>query len=66
MVRNPWDRAVSHYHHRIRTNQTGMGLKPPKFKDWLQLTLGEQDPTYLNYPDTLGPQVLHASIRLDC
>ena len=30
-VRNPWDKVVSHYHYRVRTNQNGFGdLMPAK------------------------------------
>ena len=56
VVRNPWDRAVSHYFHRIKTNQTGMGVAPPPFRDWLRLTIGEQDPVYFDDPKFFGSQ----------
>ncbi|MEA1988675.1 MAG: sulfotransferase family 2 domain-containing protein, partial [Pseudomonadota bacterium] len=28
IVRNPWDKVVSHYHYRVKTNQTQLRDKP--------------------------------------
>ncbi|MGK7889062.1 MAG: sulfotransferase family 2 domain-containing protein [Leptolyngbyaceae cyanobacterium] len=55
-VRNPWDKVVSHYHYRLQTNQTGLGINPIDFKDWVQLTYGEQDPQYYDNPMMFMPQ----------
>ena len=55
-VRNPWDRIVSLYHYRVRTNTTGLGDHSIDFKTWVRLTFGEQDPAYFNSPRMLMPQ----------
>lgn len=34
-VRNPWDRAVSHYHYRVKTNKSGLADKHLDFKAWV-------------------------------
>ena len=44
IVRNPWDKVVSHYFHRVKTNQTGLGNNPIGFKEWVKLTYSEQNP----------------------
>jgi hypothetical protein len=47
VVRNPWDKVVSHYNYRIKTNQTTMGDTPISFKDWVKQTYGEpKNPLY--------------------
>jgi hypothetical protein len=56
-VRNPWDKVVSHYHHRVRTNQTGLGENPLEFDDWVRLSYGENDPRYYDKPVMFMPQV---------
>lgn len=57
VVRNPWDKVVSHYHYRIKTNQTGLGHQPVSFKQWVKLAYGEQDPAYYDKPQMFMPQV---------
>jgi hypothetical protein len=44
IVRNPWDRAVSHFHYRKMTNQTGLRNTPMGFKDWLKRVYIERSP----------------------
>ena len=56
IVRNPWDKVVSHYFHRIKTNQTGLGDYPINFKEWVKLTYGEQNPKYYDDPKYFMPQ----------
>jgi chondroitin 4-sulfotransferase 11 len=56
VVRNPWDRVVSHYHFRIQTGQTGMGISPPSFEEWVKRTYSEQDPEFYNDPKFFAPQ----------
>ena len=56
-VRNPWDKVVSHYFHRIKTNQTGLGINPIVFKEWVKLTYGDQNPKYYDNPKYFMPQL---------
>jgi len=56
VVRNPWDRTVSQYHFRIQTGQTGMGVDPPSFGEWVRGTFGEQDPAFYDDSRFLAPQ----------
>lgn len=48
IVRNPWDRAVSHFHYRRMTNQTGLGNNPMVFKEWLKQVYVERSPEFMN------------------
>ena len=57
IVRNPWDKVVSHFHHRVKTNQTGLGDNPIDFKEWVKLSYGEQNPKYYNKPKFFMPQI---------
>ena len=56
-VRNPWDKVVSHYHHRVKMNITDLGNGKVKFKDWGQLTYNDKDPYYYDNPRMFMPQV---------
>ena len=55
-VRNPWDRVVSLYHFRVKTNQTGLGENPIPFSDWTRLCFRDRDPAYYNKPKMFAPQ----------
>lgn len=57
VVRNPWDKVVSHYHYRVQTGQTGLSEQPVSFKEWVALTYGKQDPRYYNKPKMFMPQL---------
>lgn len=57
IVRNPWDKVVSQYFHRIKTNQTGLGVNPIDFKKWVKFTYGEQNPKYFDDPKYFMPQI---------
>jgi hypothetical protein len=57
VVRNPWDKVVSHYHYRVKTNQTNLRDKPIGFKEWVKRTYGDQDAFYYNNPRMFMPQV---------
>jgi chondroitin 4-sulfotransferase 11 len=56
VVRNPWDKVVSHYHYRVRTNQTGLGDNPIPFAEWLQRVYVDRDPHYFDQPRMFMPQ----------
>ncbi|MFL0796691.1 MAG: sulfotransferase family protein [Cellvibrionaceae bacterium] len=55
-VRNPWDKVVSHYHYRVKTNQTDLGDNPICFKSWVRKAYGEKDPFYYDKPKMFMPQ----------
>ena len=57
VVRNPWDKVVSHYHYRVKTNQTGLGQTPIGFNEWVKRAYGDQDPQYYDIPKMFMPQV---------
>ena len=57
-VRNPWDKVVSHYHYRLRTNRTGLADEGIGFHEWVRRAYGECDPRYHDEPKMFMPQVL--------
>jgi hypothetical protein len=56
IVRNPWDKVVSHYHYRVKTNQTRLGSNPRDFNEWVRLAYGENAPEYYDNPKMFMPQ----------
>ena len=56
VVRNPWDKVVSHYHYRVQTNQTGLAKTKIDFKQWVKLCYEQQHPTYYDKPKMFQPQ----------
>lgn len=56
VVRNPWDKVVSHYHHRVKKNRTSLRTDTVDFKEWVVLTYGCQDPFYYDNPKMFLPQ----------
>ena len=57
VVRNPWDKVVSHYHYRVQTNQTKLGESPIPFPEWVCRSYGKHDPTYYDKPKMFMPQL---------
>jgi len=58
VVRNPWDKVVSHYKHSIKVNSSNMAIKPIEFGDWVARTYGEpKDPFYYGRAQMFYPQV---------
>ena len=57
VVRNPWDKVVSHYHYRVKTDQTGLGDQHIDFKEWVERSYGNQELTYYNNPKMFMPQL---------
>jgi hypothetical protein len=57
VVRNPWDKVVSHYAYRVQTNQTGLGEKPVQFLDWVIEAYGRRNPRYYDKPMMFMPQI---------
>ncbi len=56
-VRNPWDKVASHYHYRVKTNQTGLKTHPVSFKEWVRIAYGENALPYYDNPKMFMPQV---------
>ncbi len=57
IVRNPWDKVVSHYHYRLKTAQAGFRDSPPSFKDWVRLAYAEKHPIYHDQPIMFATQM---------
>lgn len=57
VVRNPWDKVVSLYTYRVRTNQTGLGDGHLEFKDWVREVYGRRNPTYHDKPKMFMPHL---------
>lgn len=55
IVRNPWDKVVSHYHYRTQVN--GQIVDGISFKDWVRETYGNQNHKYYENPKMFMPQV---------
>lgn len=55
-VRNPWDRAVSHYHYLVATNRSDMAESPISFSEWAEKVYVAQDPAYYDIPAMFMPQ----------
>lgn len=55
-VRNPWDKVVSHYLYRVRTNQTGLRDDPLEFGEWVRRSYGAKEPRYYDKPRMFMPQ----------
>ena len=56
-VRNPWDKVVSHYHHRVQINLTELGVKTIPFNTWVGETYRDQNPAYYDPPLMFAPQL---------
>jgi len=56
-VRNPWDKVVSHYTYRLRTNQMDILEKKVDFYNWVRLTYLEKDKKYYDNPKMFMPQL---------
>lgn len=56
-VRNPWDKVASHYHYRVKTNQTGLRDRPIPFAAWVRLAYQEHAPPYYDIPKMFMPQL---------
>ncbi|HHP7229673.1 MAG TPA: sulfotransferase family 2 domain-containing protein [Xenococcaceae cyanobacterium] len=56
-VRNPWDRVVSHYQFRLKSNQTKLQDNPLSFTEWVKVTYGDnKDSSYYDKPVMFRPQ----------
>ena len=58
LVRNPWDKVVSHYEYRRKRNKTEVATRNISFSEWVKKTYGpDKDPFYYNNPKAFQPQV---------
>jgi len=57
IVRNPWDKVVSHYYYRLKTNKTNLRDNPIEFTEWVKRAYGTQDAPYYDVPKMFMPQV---------
>jgi chondroitin 4-sulfotransferase 11 len=58
LVRNPWDKVVSHYEYRRKRNKTELATRNISFAEWVKKTYGpDQDTFYYNNPKAFQPQV---------
>ena len=55
-VRNPWDKVVSHYSYRYKTNQTGLADEEIDFNHWVKLAYLKKDTKYYDNPKMFMPQ----------
>lgn len=58
VVRNPWDKVVSHYEYRRKKNKTEIATRGIPFSEWVIKTYGsDKDAFYYNNPRSFQPQV---------
>ena len=55
VIRNPWDKVVSHYHHRLKRDISNIRSEGICFKEWVHRTYGARDPKYYNIPKMFMP-----------
>ncbi|MZR64166.1 sulfotransferase family 2 domain-containing protein [Alcanivorax sp. DP30] len=56
IVRNTFDKVVSHFHYRVKTNQTSLGDKKLSFNDWVKACYRDFDKRYLDNFKMFMPQ----------
>lgn len=57
VIRNPWDKVVSHYLYRVSTNQTSLRDQHLPFTEWVKRTYGQnKDPFYYDKPKMFQTQ----------
>jgi hypothetical protein len=48
--------VASHYRYRVKTNQTGLGVSPIPFGEWVRRAYGDREPGYHDQPRMFMPQ----------
>jgi chondroitin 4-sulfotransferase 11 len=64
-VRNPWDKALSHYKYRIKTNQTNLGTNTIPFKEWLKDNDGKININEIMKFENLNSEFLRIAATLE-
>ena len=57
VIRNPWDKVVSQYYYRLKTNQTDLQKNSIGFREWVIRAYGDQDVHYYDIPKMFMPQI---------
>jgi chondroitin 4-sulfotransferase 11 len=55
LIRHPYDKVISHYKYRVKTNQTDMGDGHIELSDWVQSAYGDQERRYYDSPLMFQP-----------
>ena len=56
IVRNPWDKVVSQYHYRLKTNQTDLNDETIPFDECVRQAFSKRDSFYHDNPKFFLPQ----------
>ena len=56
VIRNPWDKVVSHFLYRVKRNISDLQTNPIDFTEWVKRSYGVQDPFYFKNPKMFMPQ----------
>lgn len=57
VVRNPWDKVVSHYHYRLNIQHAGFAAGPLPFPEWVRRAYGERHALDNDLPLMFQPQM---------
>ncbi|MGA9575901.1 MAG: sulfotransferase family 2 domain-containing protein [Lysobacterales bacterium] len=58
LVRNPWDKVVSHYEYRRKKNKNDLSEREIPFNEWVKKTYGpDKDPFYYDNEKAFQPQI---------
>ena len=55
VVRHPYSKVLSHFHYRVKTNQTRLNDLEMSVEDWIELTYGMRDIRFYDKPLMFAP-----------